>query len=108
MQKVDILALLLRRLHAARDSAQYALRKRQLYAYLYGARLRTLHLMAQQDSAVGGLENEFGVRFWGNAETASGDIWWWTDSHGIRHPLLPCEPKAERPLHIVLKKKRKK
>ena len=39
------------------------------------------------------LTDEWGIEFHGEAETATGHVWWYTDEHGQRRPLLPVEPQ---------------
>ena len=36
------------------------------------------------------LTDEFGVPFYGEAETITGYFWWYTDAHGVRHALMPA------------------
>lgn len=36
------------------------------------------------------LVNDWGVPFYGKAETVTGHIWWYTDDNGKRHPLRPA------------------
>lgn len=40
------------------------------------------------------LVNEWGLPFYGRAENATGDLWWYTDDDGKRHALLPANPIA--------------
>ncbi len=37
------------------------------------------------------------VGFYGRAETITGDVWWWTDGDGNRHPLLPKKAETVTP-----------
>lgn len=37
------------------------------------------------------LMDGWGVTFTGKAETVTGDMWWYTDADGKRHPLIPRE-----------------
>lgn len=44
------------------------------------------------------LKNTFGCKFFGKAETATGDIWWYIDVDGRRRiPLLPVVVDASVP-----------
>lgn len=40
------------------------------------------------------LTNLWGTRFWGKAQTVTGDIWWHERGHE-REPLLPLHPVAD-------------
>ena len=40
------------------------------------------------------LVDEFGVPFYGEAKTITGDIWWY-EQDGKRYALVPEEPKAK-------------
>lgn len=46
------------------------------------------------------LIDEWGVTFYGEAETLDGRFWWWTDACRVRHPLLPARVEAE-PKYLI-------
>ncbi len=40
------------------------------------------------------LMDSWGAEFHGQAETITGDVWWYVDDKGRRRALIPMEPKA--------------